>query len=102
MRIAGALILIVGWVAAAVFLLLPVRTAVLGTPVDCGLPVVTALRGAPQDLVDEDTARMGQWCHDRSRDRALLGGVVWAITTVGGVAMLTLGSGQPAAQPLGR
>jgi len=83
MRVAGAWTVIAGLLLAAIFALLPVDVAVLGTTRSCGLPVRAAFTSSGSTA---ETVR--QQCTDESRQRLLVGGVAGGIAVLGGALML--------------
>jgi hypothetical protein len=87
MRVAGALTLVLGWAAAAVFALLPVTISVLGTSGSCGPPIVTTLWPTQSTGNATEDALVTECKHD-SIERTVVAGVVWMITTIGGAGMI--------------
>lgn len=99
MKIAGALTLVVSLIATVVLFALPTSVRVLGTDVDCGLPMrgifgYDETADADPLSLDGDTnpSYEAQQCRRNSVIRVGIGVAVGLIGFTGGLLMLLLGS----------
>lgn len=94
MKITGLVAGLVGSIAAVLLWLIPASYSLLGSDVDCGIPIVTSFTGLADGatLTDEFLAGIDQRCRRESVIRAFTGLVVGTLGVGGGAIMVLLGS----------
>ncbi len=97
-RTVGVLAATVGAMITAGLWLFPVSFAVLGTDIDCGMPIAAAIAGRNVEADGDINQAVNDECVRRSTTRVIAGAGIGAAGILGGLAGMIVG-GQREAGP---